>query len=69
MTRKKTEKNNQTIALSALYVKKGKIYPAYVSKHNSNCQKQVILLMIANREGWCCLAVKKTIIVTKRNNL
>ena len=26
--------------------KKEKIYPAYVSEHNSNCEKQVILLMI-----------------------
>ena len=31
-------------------VKKKKIYPAYVSKHNSNRQKQVIFLMISNRE-------------------
>ena len=29
---------------------KKKIYPAYVSKNNSNCQKQVILLMIPNGE-------------------
>ena len=26
------------------------IYPAYVSKHNSNSEKQVILLMIPNGE-------------------
>ena len=25
------------------------MYPAYVSKHNSNREKQVILLMISNR--------------------
>ena len=31
---KKIEKNNITTALNVLYVKK--IYPAYVSKHNSN---------------------------------
>ena len=29
-------------------LKKKKIYPPYVSKHNSNCEKQVILLMISN---------------------
>ena len=29
---------------------KKKTYPAYVSKNNSNCQKQVILLMIPNGE-------------------
>ena len=31
-------------------LKKKKIYPAYVSKHHSICQKQV-LLMIPNGEG------------------
>ena len=31
-------------------LKKKKIYPAYVSKHNSNREKQVILLMISNGE-------------------
>ena len=42
-----------------MYAKKEKIYPAYVSKRNSNREKQVILLMIPNREGWNYLAVKK----------
>ena len=46
----KFEKNNITIALNVLYAKKEKIYPAYVSKHNSNLKKQVILLMIPNEE-------------------
>ena len=32
-------------------LKREKIYPAYVSKHNSNRQKQVILSMIPNGEG------------------
>ena len=45
---KKFEKNNVTIALNVLYAKKEKIYPAYVSKHNSNREKQVALLMILN---------------------
>ena len=40
-------------------MKKEKIYPAYVSKHNSDHEKQVVLLMIPNREGWHYLAVKK----------
>ena len=31
-------------------LKKKKIYLGYVSKHNSNCKKQVVLLMISNRE-------------------
>ena len=34
--------------------------PAYVSKINSNCEKQIVLLMIPNEEkkGWHYLAVK-----------
>ena len=54
---KKLTKNNVTIALNVLYAKKEKIYPAYVSKHNSNCEKQVILLMIPNRQIRHYLAV------------
>ena len=50
MIGKKFEKNNVTIALNISYAKKEKIYPAYISKHNSNREKQVILLMISNRE-------------------
>ena len=46
----KFEKNNAKIPLNLLYAKKEKIYPAYVSKYNSNREKQVILLMISNRE-------------------
>ena len=44
------EKNNVTIALNVLYAKKEKIHPAYISKHNSNREKQVILLMVSNGE-------------------
>ena len=42
-----------------MYAKKEKIYPAYVSKHNSNREKQVILLITPNREGLHYLEVKK----------
>ena len=35
------------------------MYPAYISKHNSNREKQVIFLMIPNREKWHSVAVKK----------
>ena len=49
---KKFEKNNLTIALNVLHNKKEKIYPAYVSKHNSNGEKPVILFIISNEEGW-----------------
>ena len=59
MIGKKFEKNNVTIALDVLYAKNEKIYSAYVSKHNSNRQKQVIFYMISNREGWHYLVAKK----------
>ena len=45
---KKTEKDNVTTAPKALYAEKEEKYLAYVSKCNSNCEKQVILLMISN---------------------
>ena len=48
--KKKLEKNNVTIALNVLHAKKEKTYPGHVSKHNSNCEKQVILLMILYEE-------------------
>ena len=44
MIGKNLRKKNVTIALNNLK----KIYPAYISKHNSNREKQVILLMIPN---------------------
>ena len=56
---KKVEKNIVTNVLNVLYAKKEKVYPAYVSKYNSNCEKQVILLMISNGEKWHYLAVKE----------
>ena len=57
---KKFEKDILTIVLNVLYVKKEKTYPAYVSKHNSNREKQVIISMIPNGEKlWYYLAVKK----------
>ena len=55
------EKNNVTIALNILLTKEKEICSAYISKINSNCEKQIILLIIVNeeKEGWHCLAVKK----------
>ena len=54
------EKNNPTIALNILYIKEREICPAYISKINSNCKKQIILSMIPNeeKEGWHYLVVK-----------
>ena len=43
-----------------LEANKEKIYAAYVSKHSSNYEKQVIILMISNGDKqWHYLAVKK----------
>ena len=47
---KNVEKNNLTIAANILHAKKNNTYPAYVSKHNSNHQKQVLFYLIANGE-------------------
>ena len=56
---KRFEKNNVTISLNVFNTKKEKIYPAFVSKHNSNRAKPVTILMISNRDKWHYLAVKK----------
>ena len=44
------EKNDPTIALNIWVIKEKEIYPAYISKINSNCEKQIILLMTSNEE-------------------
>ena len=44
--------------VNVFYVKKEKIYPPYNSKHNSNCEKQVILITIPNKEGCPYFALK-----------
>ena len=62
---KKCEKHKLMIALNVLYAKKQKIYPAYVSKHNTNLEKHIILLMILNGEGWNYLTVKKLSILLR----
>ena len=49
-------------------LKKKKIYPAYVSKLNSDRGKRVILLMIPNGEGWFYLEVKKLRRVTSEHH-
>ena len=54
------EENNPKIALNILYIKEKEICPAYISKINSNCEKQITLLIIPNeeKEGWYYLALK-----------
>ena len=58
---KRFEKNKPTIAFNILYTKEKEILPAYISKHNLTCEKQIILLIIPNEEkaGWNYLAVEK----------
>ena len=43
-------KNDLAIDLNILYFKENGICPAYVSKINSNCEKQIIILMTRNEE-------------------
>ena len=48
-------------ALNVLHIKEKEIYAAYISKNNSNCERQIILLMIPKeeKEAWHYLAVKQ----------
>ena len=48
-----------------MYVKKEEVYPAFVSKHYSNCEKH--FLKVSNREGWHYLAVKNWRTTSKNN--
>ena len=54
------EKNNTSIAFNVLHAKnREKKYPAYVSKHNLKNEKQVILLMIQDKEKWHYLVITR----------
>ena len=59
MVEKKFEKNDSTIALIFKCIYKMNIYPVYNSKHNSNHEKQIILLMILDGEVRYNLGVEK----------
>ena len=52
-------------------IKEKEICPAYISKINSNCEKQIILLIIPNKEkeGWQYLAIKKLSTLLRRITL
>ena len=43
-----------TMGLNISYIKEKEICPTYVSKINSNCEKEIILLMVSSeeKEGW-----------------
>ena len=58
---KTSDKNNPIIALNTLYIKEKEIYPAYISKHNSSGEKQIIILMISNKEKKMVLSCSKKI--------
>ena len=47
---KTIQKNDPTIALNILYIKEKEICSAYISEINLNFEKQIILLMILNKE-------------------
>ena len=70
MIGKRLRKATQQLVLIFCTLKK-EICPACISKINTNCEKQIILLMIPNKEkeGWHCLAVKKTVYIIKKNNI
>ena len=63
---KKFDKNNSTIALSVLYAKKEKNISCLCFKNNLNREKQTILLLIPNGEGWYYLAVKNLSAMLRR---
>ena len=65
---KEFQKKNPKIYLNVFYVKKMNIYSAYISKYKLIQEKQIILLMITNREGWHYCAVKKLSTLLRRIN-
>ena len=55
--RKRKRRNNATIVLNMIFIKKMNIYSAYISEHNLNHENQIILLMILNGQGLHYLAI------------
>ena len=49
---------NPTIALNIFHIKEKEICPASISKINLNCEKQIILLMITNKEKGGCIILQ-----------
>ena len=64
----KSEKSNETIALNVLFVPYNtkQIRQTYISKHDGDREKQVILLMITNSKKWHYLFVKRLCTLLKR---
>ena len=67
MIGKGLRKITQQLLLLFCMLKKKEICPAYISKINSNYEKQIVLLMIRNeeKEGWNYLAVKELSILLR----
>ena len=67
------EKNKPTIALNTLYTKKKEIFPAYISTHNSTCEKKNKNNSINNskrrKRRMALSSSKKIICFIKRNNM
>ena len=61
------EKDNLTIALNVLYLKKVNIYPAYISKHNLNHKIKSFFIDSKWRE-MALSCSKETISIIKRNS-
>ena len=55
--------------VNVLHAKKEEIYPAYLSKHNLNLEKQVIFSNDSKQKKMPLPRSTKTISVIKRNNI
>ena len=64
------EKNNWAIALNILYIKEKEIWSAFISKINSNFEKNNSFNDTKQKkEGWYYLMIKKTIYIILKNNV
>ena len=54
--------------LNSFYANKEKIYFTYISKHNSDCGKQVTLFMTSKEKTMALSCSKRTISIIKWNN-
>ena len=52
------EKNNTIIVPNILHIKDKQIFPTNISKINLDCEKQIILLMILNKEKNPCIILQ-----------
>ena len=67
---KTLKKNNPTVALNIFYTKEKETFRAYISKINSNFEKQILLLMNPNEEKrrMALFYNEKIVYIIKRNN-